>query len=93
MTCPDTECHENVIELKKSIKCLPKKVGRAELWGGICVALALSIPVCFTYTSSINKRLLETEKSIIVLQEQQRRIETTVYQAVKDAIRDVKNGE
>lgn len=88
MACPDSECHENVSELRKNIKCIPKKVGRSELWTGICAALVLLVPVSCAYVNDINKRMIINEKAIIAIQEQQKKVEMTVYQAVRDAIRD-----
>lgn len=88
MACPDLECNLNVKDLKKDIKCLPKKVGRKELWGGIGLALIISVPMFFTYASTIGERLTMVEKSIIAIQEQQKKIDATVYQAVRDAIKD-----
>jgi hypothetical protein len=90
MTCPDIECHDNVKTLKESVKCIPKKVGRSELWTGICAALVLLVPVSCAYVNDINKRMIMNEKAIIAIQEQQKKVETTVYQAVRNAIRDSK---
>jgi hypothetical protein len=53
MTCPDTECHENVQELKKDMKsirlCVSKKVKRWELWIVVFSIATLLSP--FIYSS------------------------------------------
>lgn len=89
MTCPDPECHDNVSELRKSIKCLPKKVGRAELWSGICFVLVMLVPMSFAYMGKTTERITIVEKDIVAIKEQQKKMESVVYNAVKQAIKDI----